>query len=352
MFAKADYFYTLPQTKIAKHPLNVRSQSKLLVVNGIDSLIDSQFINLVDFIEEGDLLIFNNTKVIPARIFAKQENGVNSGEIEIFIEQILTETTAYARCRLGRLKKNPEGVKLYIDSHKIEIIKKQDEGYLIKSLTPLAEIVNKYGKMPIPPYLERKAQECDKKDYQTIFAKNEGAVAAPTAGLHFDEELFYRIAHKNINIAEISLHVGAGTFLPLREDDIRKHKIHREHFSVAQSVVDKIIATKKQNKKVIAVGTTSLRALESLAQYQNIKNINLLKPDSRWTEIYITPDFEFKIVDRLITNFHQPTSTLLILVSAFAGFELIQNVYKYALNNNYRFLSYGDGMILDCLSIR
>lgn len=342
MFFREEYNYNLPSEKIAKHPLTNRSDSKLLVVSSTGELIESYFKHLYKFINSGDLLIINNTKVIPARIFGTKATGA---KVEIFIEQILNEYTAYALCRI----KNPlVGMDINIangQNIKITLSEKQNQGWIIKSPIPIGQIINQFGQMPIPPYLERDAEESDKQNYQTVFAKNIGAVAAPTAGLHFDELLITRLTEKGIILGEVELQVGAGTFLPLRENDIRKHKIHSEKFSVAQKLVEQIKQTKANGNKVIAVGTTSLRAVETIAQ--NIFHWEELQAGQGATTLYITPGFKFKVIDRLITNFHQPLSTLLILVSTFAGREVINKSYNHALANDYRFLSYGDGMMLN-----
>lgn len=340
MFAKKDYYYHLPDDRIAKYPIYPhanRSDSKLLVVGDGKKPVDTQFKNLADYLDQGDLIVMNNTKVIPARINGKKSSGASA---EIFIEKIISKNKAFALVKTKRAK---VGNIINVSNVKIELIESKDSGWIIKSNISISELIKKYGKTPIPPYLEREVENSDINNYQTIYAKNPGAVAAPTAGLHFDTKLINRLKKKNIQIAEIILHIGAGTFLPLRNDDIRIHQMHSEYYEINNITINKIKKTKKLGKKIIAIGTSTLRTLETIA----VELTDKIRSQKGYTDIYITPEYQFKLVDRLITNFHQPYSTLLILVSAFTGRKVINRAYKYALANSYRFLSYGDGMLID-----
>ena len=351
MYKLSDYDYCLPQEKIAKYPLKQRSASKLLVAkqNGI---IDTKFSQLTEHLFAGDLLVFNDTKVIAARLQGnKLKNGRMGGAAELFIESIVSEYTAIVRCKMSNPRIGTEISFQYNHKYSATFIEKCGEFWKIKSNKKIVELIKHIGKVPIPPYLQRSAEPIDKVAYQTVYAEHFGAAAAPTAGLHFDSVVFNKIKKDGINIAYLTLHVGSGTFIPIRTENILDHKIHSERIKITEECMQQIIKAKKKGKRIIAVGTTTLRALETIAMQQEtgIHSNNYQVKNQKFSgtsNIYILPNHEFKIVDCLITNFHQPKSTLLILVSAFAGFENIKRIYQHALDNNYRFLSYGDSMLL------
>ena len=337
-----DFDFFLPDALIAQHPTNKRNASRLLHLDGNSSkLEDKLFIDLPDFLCAGDLLVFNDTRVIKARLFGVKSTG---GNVELLVERVLDTHNVLAHIRASRSPKAGARLKL-ANAIDAEVIGRDDDLFHVKFLNdaPVLDLLELYGALPLPPYITHAAESEDDERYQTVYAKHAGAVAAPTAGLHFDEAMLSALQAKGINIAYVTLHVGAGTFQPVRVDNIEDHKMHSEIYNIPASTAEAILATKKAGGKVIAVGTTSLRALESAARY------NLATPlygDGK-TAIFITPGFKFKIVDKLITNFHLPKSTLLMLVSAFAGFEPIKNAYAHAITQQYRFFSYGDAMLLE-----
>ncbi|MBP3194245.1 MAG: tRNA preQ1(34) S-adenosylmethionine ribosyltransferase-isomerase QueA [Cardiobacteriaceae bacterium] len=343
-YSKSDFFYDLPENQIARFPTEKRSAAKLLICDLVDdklNLSDTVVENFYNYLRPNDLLIFNNTKVIPARIFAQKESG---GRVEILVERY-SENNPFEVSAFLRASKSPKaGSKIIIDAdgelHTIEVLERNQQIARLKADISWREIMNKYGQMPIPPYLERNAQEFDNERYQTVYAKNDGAVAAPTAGLHFDLALLEKIKAMQIDRAEITLHIGAGTFQPVREEDLTQHKMHFEWIEVNYSVVEKIRLCKRKNGRVIAIGTTSLRAIESAAKNGKIAEF---QGD---TNLFITPGYQFQVVDALFTNFHLPESTLIMLVSAFLGFNNTKKAYQYAVENNYRFFSYGDAMFI------
>ena len=345
----SDFDYHLPEDLIAQHPLAKRDASRLLEVlpNPDDSqkpqLNDRIFTEIETLLNKGDLLVFNDTKVIPARVFGKKDSG---GKVELLIERVLGEFTALTQIRSSKTPK--PGTTIWIGNEanpiKVEVISRHqcpnsDE------LSPFFEVrfekncldsLIEFGELPLPPYIEHTPDASDNERYQTVVAKNPGAVAAPTAGLHFDEALIERLKAKGVKIAFVTLHVGAGTFTPVRTEDLSKHQMHFERYSIAQETFDAIENTHQAGHRVICVGTTSLRALESSVQFGANGDTNL----------FITPGYEFKLVDALITNFHLPKSTLLMLVSAFAGMNSIRLAYQHAIEHRYRFFSYGDAMFL------
>ncbi len=334
-----DFDYDLPSSLIAQIPLEKRSASRLLCLDkNLGSLQHEQFVDLPSLLNPGDLLVFNNTRVIPARLFGKKETG---GQLEVLIERVLSDEKVLAHVRASKSPK--PGTKILFDENiSATIVKRHDALFELKFLSDnsILEILNCIGHIPLPPYIERPDGEADHERYQTVFAKHAGAVAAPTAGLHFDSELLKTLENKGINSAFVTLHVGAGTFQPVRVDDIKDHKMHSEVIEVTQDVCDKISQTKHKGNKVIAVGTTSVRCLETAVQEGE------LKPFTGETDIFITPGYEFKIIDALITNFHLPKSTLLMLVSALAGRANILKAYREAIEEQYRFFSYGDAMYI------
>lgn len=335
----SDFDYDLPKALIAQYPTKDRTGSRLLVVERHGTTVqDKQFPDVIDFLNPGDLLVFNNTKVIPARLFGQKASG---GKVEILVERLLDEQRILAHVRSSKSPK-PGTELLLADVIKVTVIKRHDDLFEL-AFNPektALEWLEQYGHMPLPPYIERSDEHDDAERYQTVYAKHQGAVAAPTAGLHFDAPLLAKLAEKGVNTAEITLHVGAGTFQPVRVDDIKTHKMHSEWIDVPESVCQAIAATKANGGRVIAVGTTSVRSLESAAQSGE------LKPFQGDTDIFIYPGYEFRVIDGLLTNFHLPESTLIMLVSAFASYATTMNAYQHAVEQQYRFFSYGDAMLL------
>mgnify|MGYP000848539277 FL=1 len=335
----SDFDFTLPDRLIAQHPPEVRGSSRLLVALPDMPLQDRAFGDLPDYIEAGDVLVFNNTKVMKARLFGQKESG---GKIEALIEHVLDNHTALAHIRSSKSPK--PGTKLIFEGDiRTVMIERADELFCLcfEGEKTVYELLEQNGHLPLPPYIERAAGADDDTRYQTVYAKHQGAVAAPTAGLHFTDELLGRLKAKGVETAEVTLHVGAGTFQPVRVDKIEEHKMHSEWFDVPPETVAAIEVAHARGNKVWAVGTTSMRALESAA-----RETGRLKAGQGDTDIFITPGYRFRVIDRLITNFHLPKSTLLMLVSAFSGMEHIRAVYRHAVEHEYRFFSYGDAMVL------
>ena len=348
---KTSYFdFNLPEHLIAQHPATERNASRLLHVDAMNgNLSDVQFLQLPDFLTKGDLLVFNDTRVIKARLFGNKSSG---GAVEVLVERVLDAHHAMAHVRASRSPKVGSFLAL-AEKIKVEVIGRDEDLFHLKfhDETPIFNLLEKHGNLPLPPYITHSAETQDETRYQTIYAKHAGAVAAPTAGLHFDEAMLGTLKNKGVQIAYITLHVGAGTFQPVKVENIAEHKMHSELYNIPPETDALIEATRKAGGKITAVGTTVLRALESAAQKNNgapAANIHALAGDGE-TNIFITPGYEFKVVDRLITNFHLPKSTLLMLVSAFAGFENIKNAYQHAIEKQYRFFSYGDAMLLEKL---
>ena len=335
----SDFDFTLPDRLIAQHPPEVRGSSRLLVALPDMPLQDRAFGDLPDYIEAGDVLVFNNTKVMKARLFGQKESG---GKIEALIERVLDNHTALAHIRSSKSPK--PGTKLIFEGDICAVmVERADELFCLRfeGGQTVYELLEQNGHLPLPPYIERAAGADDDTRYQTVYAKHQGAVAAPTAGLHFTDELLGRLKAKGVETAEVTLHVGAGTFQPVRVDKIEEHKMHSEWFDVPSETVAAIEAAHARGNKVWAVGTTSMRALESAA-----RETGRLKAGQGDTDIFITPGYRFRVIDRLITNFHLPKSTLLMLVSAFSSMEHIRSVYRHAVEHEYRFFSYGDAMVL------
>ena len=336
-----DFNYNLPEELIAKYPTKKRDEAKMLVVDKITGdMVHKHFYDFIDYLNPDDVLILNNTKVIPARLLGKKETGAN---IEIFLTRYLGNNDWQAIIRNSKRLKDGDIVTIS-DILKV-LIKKKGEANndgnipehlveLIYSNGSMEEILNKTGKIPLPPYIQREVEEKDKEDYQTVYAKVSGSVAAPTAGLHFTNEILEKIEKKGVKIAYVTLNVGLGTFLPVKVNDINNHKMHIESYFIPKETVD-IINNKKGS--LVAVGTTSLRCLEA-----NFEKYGKIKEGYDETDIFIYPPYNFKVVDKLLTNFHLPKSTLLMLVSAFSSREIILSAYNEAIKNNYRFFSYGD----------
>lgn len=344
---RQDFFFDLPESLIAQQPAKRRRDSRLLVMNPDGTTSDQSFTNILDYIQPNDLLVFNNTRVIPARLFGKKASG---GKLEFLIERVLDDKTLLTHIKSSRSPK--EGARLTVEnSFDVEVVGRQDALYVVKvvdnDLSALA-LVEKFGHMPLPPYIERDQEGKDdraedKERYQTVYSEKPGAVAAPTAGLHFDEALLKGIQDKGAQIGFVTLHVGAGTFKPVQVDDIKEHVMHSEYLEVDEKVIEQIHQTKVKGGRVFAIGTTSVRSLESAAKYSPAGE---LKPYRGETDIFITPGYEFQVVDVLQTNFHLPESTLIMLVSALAGYERTMHAYKHAVEQAYRFFSYGDAMLV------
>lgn len=366
MMQLSDFDYDLPEQLIARHPLDVRSHSRLLHIDAMGHMNDNLFKNLPKILNRGDLVVFNDTKVMKARLFGQKQTG---GKIEMLIERIFDDNTIFnddkkyhtllnddypflAVCHIKASKAPKAGNILHISgSHaSLCVLGRLNNLFIVGFNCPILPVLEACGELPIPPYFERSADDKDDTRYQTVFhnPKKLASVAAPTASLHFDDDVLNALKNKGINTAFVTLNVGAGTFLPVKTDTITDHKMHKEYAHLPQDTADLINQTKQNGKQVIAVGTTVTRTLESayLHQIKSGTQSNL----SEWagdTDIFIYPPFDFGVVDRLITNFHLPKSTLLMLVSAFAGTDVIKNAYQYAIKNEYRFFSYGDAMILD-----
>lgn len=337
----ADFYYDLPQELIAQDPLEDRSSSRLMHLSLKDGSIEHRhFTDVLDYLEEGDCLVINDTKVIPARLYGhKEETGAL---IEILL--LKRRENDIWECLVKPGKKARPGAKITFGNGilKGEIIDVVDEGNRLIQFHYegiFEEILDQLGEMPLPPYITHKLR--DKNRYQTVYAKNEGSAAAPTAGLHFTKELLEKVKEKGVNIAHVTLHVGLGTFRPVKVDDVESHHMHSEFYMVEEDQAKLINDTKKAGKRVVAVGTTSCRTLESATGEDGI-----LKAGSGWTEIFIYPGYHFKMIDALITNFHLPESTLVMLVSALAGKENIMHAYEVAVQEKYRFFSFGDAMII------
>ncbi|OAN14271.1 S-adenosylmethionine:tRNA ribosyltransferase-isomerase [Photobacterium jeanii] len=343
----SDFHFDLPDELIARYPQPERTASRLLQLTGnTGELQHKGFKDMLDAVEPGDLLVFNNTRVIPARVFGRKESG---GKIEVLVERMLDDKSILAHVRASKSPK--PGNVLFLgdgDEHQAEMVARHDTLFEIRFTgdKTVLEVLEEVGHMPLPPYIDRPDEDADKERYQTVYNEKPGAVAAPTAGLHFDETLLEAIKAKGVNLAFVTLHVGAGTFQPVRVDDINDHHMHSEYVEVTQEVVDAINETKANGGRVIAVGTTSVRSLESAAQ-DALKKGTPLAPFFGDTDIFIYPGgYEFQVIDALVTNFHLPESTLIMLVSAFAGYEHTMNAYKVAVEEKYRFFSYGDAMFI------
>lgn len=341
MLTLDDFDFDLPPELIAQHPAPERTASRLLHVDG-NALHDGHFADLPQLIKPGDLLVFNDTKVIKARLFGQKESG---GQIEMMIERIVDRNHAVAQIRASKSPK--PGSRIVLENaftltvtgrtgEQAEFFALQLEGN-----GDLYALIERHGRLPLPPYITHAAEIDDEARYQTIYARQTGAVAAPTAGLHFDEAMLTKLKEIGAELAWLTLHVGAGTFQPVRVHNLAEHRMHSERFEIPQATVDAIARTQANGGRVIAVGTTSLRALEAAAHGGE------LRAGPAETDIFITPGYRFRVVDRLITNFHLPKSTLLMLVSAFAGCATIRAAYRHAVEQRYRFFSYGDAMLLE-----
>lgn len=336
----SDFHFDLPNELIARYPLENRSECRLLCLDGPSGKLENGiFTDILDKLHEGDLLVFNNTRVIPARLYGRKASG---GKIEILVERILDNNRVLAHVKASKSPK--VGAELLLgehDQYQITMLARHDALFELQFPDDVLTILNQIGHIPLPPYIDRPDDEHDREVYQTVYNKVPGAVAAPTAGLHFDDGLLNQLKQKGVEMAFVTLHVGAGTFQPVRVDNITDHVMHAEYAEVPQEVVDAVLACKARGKRVIAVGTTSVRALESAAQ-----KTGHIAPFFADTRIFIYPGYHFNVVDALITNFHLPESTLIMLVSAFAGYENTMHAYQQAVQERYRFFSYGDAMFI------
>lgn len=334
---KQDFYFDLPEELIAQYPLAHRSDSRLLTYNRQSGEYGHhQFRDIADFLKPGDLLVMNDSKVIPARLYGQKLTG---GKVELLVERITGPFTFLAHIKASKALK-AGGIIQLEQGNQLEILDRQDDLFVCKSHSDVLDLLNSLGHIPLPPYITRNDEVLDEDRYQTVYAKYEGSVAAPTAGLHFDEAVISSLHSRGVNIAYVTLHVGAGTFRPVRCDHIKDHKMHSEHFTLGSELCSAVHSTKAAGNRVIAVGTTALRTLESAVQD------GVLTPCSGDTDIFIYPGYEFKICDGLMTNFHLPESTLLMLVSAFIGHKQAMALYQEAINKGYRFFSYGDTSLL------
>jgi len=334
---KTDLFdFHLPARLIATEPANPRDAARMLVVK--EGLEDSNISNFPDFLQPGDVVVLNDTKVIPARLMGKR----GEASIEINLHKRVSETCWQVFARPAKRLKKDDTI-VFGEDFTATVVHKSETGEieLVFHTGHFYQSLEKYGSMPLPPYMKKEATSQDKQDYQTVFARKEGAVAAPTAGLHFTQKLLERIVEKGVEIVYVTLHVGAGTFLPVKSEDTQDHIMHSEYAEISEASANIINQAKRKGHRIIAVGTTSMRVLESAAREQGI-----IQPFADQTSIFITPGYQFKIVDILLTNFHLPRSTLFMLVSAFCGLEVMKQAYHHAIASNYRFYSYGDACLL------
>jgi S-adenosylmethionine:tRNA ribosyltransferase-isomerase len=333
-----DFDYDLPESLIAQYPPSVRGSSRLLHVTA-DGLTDLQFDDFCQQMRAGDVMVFNDTRVIKARLFGEKASG---GQVEALIERVLDAHTALAQVRASKSPK-PGSRLLFAGQWQAEMVERQGDLFKLRFLaeTDLYAILEASGKLPLPPYIDRSAENHDDERYQTVYARERGAVAAPTAGLHFTEAMLAQLAARGVKLCRLTLHVGAGTFQPVRVEQIEQHQMHAEIYDIPPETCAAIAQAHADGRQVLAVGTTSLRALEAAAQG------GTLQGGRGETRIFITPGYRFRVVDRLLTNFHLPKSTLLMLVSAFAGMQTIKSAYAHAIEHGYRFFSYGDAMLLE-----
>lgn len=342
----SDFQFDLPERLIARYPMQERTASRLLLLNGEDGQIQhGVFTDVLDLLHEGDLLVFNDTRVIAARLWGHKPSG---GRLEILVERVLDDNRVLAHIRSSKSPRDGTEICFTADQQSREVIAKAEVCRRHGALYELSftdggsalSVMKAIGHMPLPPYIDREDELSDRERYQTVYGKREGAVAAPTAGLHFTTEFIAACEAKGVDTAYVTLHVGAGTFQPVRVNTISEHKMHAEYIEVSQLVCDKVLSTRHNGGRIVAVGTTSVRSLESAAQTGE------LKPFDGDSEIFIYPGYQFQVVDAMITNFHLPESTLIMLVSAFAGRDNVLAAYRQAVAEEYRFFSYGDAMFI------
>ena len=336
---KSDFHYDLPEELIAQAPLAERSASRLMVVPPAPAAFSDRHVrDLPELLQAGDLLVFNDTRVIPARLFGQKTSG---GRVEILIERLLG--SQQARVQIGASKSPKAGGRILLDAGgEAEVLGRDGEFYVLRFEVdePLEKWLVHAGRLPLPPYIHREPDQADRERYQTVFAREVGAVAAPTAGLHFDEPLLARLRERGVQFGHVTLHVGAGTFQPVRVDELSQHVMHREWINVGAGLVEQVRRTRANGGRVIAVGTTVVRALESALRDGE------LQPFAGETQIFILPGYRIRSVDAMVTNFHLPESTLLMMISAFASKERVFEAYRHAIDQRYRFFSYGDAMLL------
>lgn len=336
MYSLSDFDFDLPSELIAQVPLPERSASRLLEVAS-DGLRDRVFTDILELLKPGDVMVFNDTRVLNARFFGVKDTG---GRVEVLVERVLDTSTVLAQVRASK-SPLPGALIRLADAFDVVVGERAGEFFTLQFPGDAISLIDAYGRLPLPPYIAHEAGEQDERRYQTVFARSPGAVAAPTAGLHFDQPLLDKLQAKGIRLAWLTLHVGAGTFQPVRTENITEHKMHSEWFHVPLETAVLVRDAQQSGHDVIAVGTTSMRALESASQTGE------LQVGSGDTQIFITPGYQFKTVTRMVTNFHLPKSTLMMLVSAFAGYERIRTAYAHAIGQRYRFFSYGDAMLLN-----
>ena len=334
----AHFQFDLPYELIARYPLAERRASRLLVLDGPSGAIaHQQFTDLLNYLRPGDLMVFNNTRVIPARLFAKKLTG---GKLEVLVERVLDTDRVLAHVRASKAPKVDSAIE-FENGTQATLLARHDSLFEWQFTEPVLPLLERIGHMPLPPYMERADEHADRERYQTVYAEHAGAVAAPTAGLHFDDQLMASIRELGVDTAFVTLHVGAGTFQPVRVETLEEHQMHHEWLQVSQDVVDAVAACKARGGRVVAVGTTSVRSLESAAQASGE-----LQAFAGETDIFLYPGRPFHVVDALVTNFHLSESTLLMLVAAFAGYPEIMDAYRSAVEHKYRFFSYGDAMFI------
>src|SRR5439155_6833601 len=331
-----DFDYELPSDLIAQYPSETRSGSRLLCAGA--SLADRRFFELPQLLAPGDLLVFNDTRVIKARLAGEKASG---GRVEVLIERALSGHEALAQVRASKPPRTGSAMRL-ADSIEVRVLAREGEFYRLRFQEDVCEVLERHGRVPLPPYITHAPEAEDERRYQTVYARAPGAVAAPTAGLHFDEPLLAALRGRGIDVAYVTLHVGAGTFQPVRVKNLAEHRMHGERYEIPAATAAALKRTHERGGKIVAVGTTTVRCLEASASAHGIPVACAAE-----TDLFITPGFEFRVVDRLITNFHLPRSTLLVLVSAFAGIEPIRRAYHHAIEKRYRFYSYGDAMLVD-----
>ena len=337
----SDFDYELPPELIAQHPAAERTASRLLHLDGATGAIeDLRFPDIVSLLDANDLLVVNDTRVIKARLRGRKDSG---GEVEVLVERVLDDRRALAQVRASKTPK-PGRRLVFAEGIEAEILGRQQEFFELRFGNDVLDTLAAHGEVPLPPYITHAAEAADEARYQTVYARVPGAVAAPTAGLHFDDGILAALQAKGVERASVTLHVGAGTFQPVRVEDVTRHVMHSEWYSIPQATVDAIARAREKNGRVVAVGTTALRALESAAVQGEEGGIAAGTAETR---LFVVPGFRFRVADRLVTNFHLPRSTLLMLVSAFAGTENIRRAYAHAVRQRYRFFSYGDAMLLE-----
>jgi len=336
----ADFHFDLPPELIAQRPPAERRDSRLLVVAADGRLDDRRFTDIVEYLRAGDLLVLNDTRVIPARLLGNKQSG---GRVEVLVERIEDSQEAVAHIRASKSCK--PGTRLLMEQQlELEVLGREGDLFRVRLLgeTDFYTALEQAGRIPLPPYIDRAADEEDRRRYQTVYADAPGAVAAPTAGLHFDDAMLEQLQQRGIELGRLTLHVGAGTFQPVRSENIKEHQMHSERIIITETLAGQIAQARQRGGRVIAVGTTVVRALESVADEHGI-----VKPFQGETDIFILPGYRFRVIDAMITNFHLPESTLLMLVSAFAGKDRIMSAYRHAVAEGYRFFSYGDACFIE-----